>query len=243
MTPATTAKFPGLAGMMVVRNEAGRYLRLALEDLLSYCETVTVVDDASDDDTPAVLEELGSRHPELTVHRLSQPQFLQNESQLRQHLWAKTVAAGPRWVICLDADELLEERWKAEGAGLLARAGQLGAGLLCFNLHEFWGDKRHYRVDGFWNPHGRFVPTIIRYVPGHPYRWNNHPLHGGRFPENPPGPALNVPLRVKHYGYVNPADQRAKYERYITADPAGRYCPFSHYQSILTPPVLREWVE
>lgn len=243
MTPVTTAKLPGLAGMMVVRNEAGRYLSLALEDLLSYCETVTVLDDASDDATPEVLRDLQGRHPELVVHQVKQSSFWHNESRLRQLLWAKTIASNPSWVICLDADELLEERWKTEGEGVLARADEQEAGLVLCELYEFWGDQQHYRVDGFWNPHGRWARTIIRYVPGYPYRWNDYRLHGGRFPENPPGLSLMVPLRVKHFGYANPADHRPKYERYLAADPEGRFSPLSHYQSILTPPVLREWVE
>lgn len=243
MTPATTAKIPGLAGMMLVRNEAGRYLRQALEDLVSYCETVTVLDDASDDDTPAVLADLQVTYPELAVHRLTSSQFWRNESLLRQRLWAKTAQTKPHWVICLDADEVLEERWKAEGASILTEAEAKGAGMVLFNLYEFWGDTKHYRVDGYWNPQGRWAQTIMRYRPEHPYRWNNYPLHGGRFPENPPGPGLIVPFRVKHFGYANPADHRPKYERYVAADPEGRYSPLSHYKSILTPPVLREWVE
>lgn len=231
----------GLIGLMLVRNEGGRYLRETLTDLLSYSEQVVVLDDGSTDNTPEVLAELSRLHPHLHLRFANESTFWANESALRQRLWDEARALDPKWIACLDADELLEPGWKSQAAEFLAEAERRNVGLVSFNLFEFWGDRRHYRVDGFWNPQGRYVPVIVRYRPGFAYVWSRRPLHCGRLPVNHPGEHLRSSFRLKHYGWANPADHRRKYERYLQADPAGRYCALSHYRSILSPPVLAEW--
>lgn len=76
-------------------------------------------------------------------------------------------------------------------------------------------------------------------------QWRETPQHCGRFPRNITqlkGAASD--LRVKHLGWMKPADRLAKYYRYKQLDPQGRYWIMEQYLSILDPkPNLVAWTE
>jgi hypothetical protein len=49
-------------------------------------------------------------------------------------------------------------------------------------------------------------------------------------------------LRIKHLGWIRPADKLDKFYRYRKLDPAARYGSAEQYLSILDPrPDLRQW--
>lgn len=73
-----------LTAMMVVRNEAGRYLRQVLEDLSEWVDEIVILDDASDDDTPSICT---GCHKVVRFERNSLPMFINHEGKLRARLW------------------------------------------------------------------------------------------------------------------------------------------------------------
>ena len=226
-----------LLAMMVVRNEANRYLRPVLARLGALVDGIVILDDASTDETP----ELCRAHPKvIRFRRLQSSLFAQNEAALRSLLWEMTVELKPAWILALDADEFLEEKAKTE---LPALTAQQEYEVVTFPVYHLWGDLRHYRVDGMWHPVLARTACLFRYRQNRTYHWAPRRLHCGRFPlEAYLTPGFHAPLRLLHLGYAAPHARREKYQRYLSLDPEGRFCPPAHYRSIIEPhPRLRSW--
>lgn len=226
-----------LLAMMVVRNEANRYLRPVLERLGRLVDGIVILDDASTDETPGLCR----AHPKVIRFRqLNSSLFSRNEAALRSLLWEMTVELEPAWILALDADELLEEKAKT---ALPALTAQEEYELITFPVYHFWGDLRHYRVDRLWHPVLARTACLFRYRKNRSYHWAPRRLHCGRLPvEAYHAPRFHAPLRLLHLGYASPQARSEKYHRYLSLDPRGRFCPLTHYQSIMArQPRLRRW--
>ncbi len=224
---------------MLVRNEAGRYLERVLEHAAQYIDRAVILDDASEDDTREVCKK-ALRGVPMTLVSNRESAFA-NEIVLRKQLWELAAGTNPHWILILDADEIFEERATKE---LRLLAGNPEVDVYYFRLYDMWDDK-HYREDEYWRAHHYYRPFMARYLPGFPYRWQEIPLHCGRFPENITElRGAKSTLRVKHLGWMKPADRLAKYYRYKKLDPEGRYGIMAQYLSILDPkPNLVAWEE
>ncbi len=224
---------------MLVRNEAGRYLRQVLEHARRYVDEAVIVDDASEDDTVAICSQALRGIP-LTLVSNPVPAF-HDEIRLRRQLWELTLRTNPDWILVLDADEMFEDRAVHEIRALLEDPW---VDVYCFRLYDFW-DSEHYREDTYWQAHKVYRPFLLRYQPDFPYRWKETPLHCGRLPVNVLElPSRNSPLRIKHLGWSSPRDRAEKYRRYKTLDPHGQYGILAQYESILDPhPTLVRWEE
>lgn len=217
-----------LVAAMVVRDEARRYLRAVLEDLDRYCDAIVVLDDGSTDETPEVC----ARCARVILHRNPVSTFLQDESALRFQLWRLALAAEPDWILAVDADEFLEERFKRERDAWLA---QEEYDVIAFVRHDFWSPT-HYRTDGVFAPSHKKM--LVRHRPGFPYAWDGRRVQSERIPANLPGPVLWSPLRLKHFGYATPEDRLRKYLRAVAT------LPHLDHSAILDPrPALAPWVE
>ena len=97
---------------MVVRNEAGKYLRSVLEAARTYITDAVIIDDASDDATPDVCREVLKGIPLRLIHN-SESKF-SNEITLRKQQWEETVRTNPDWIVLLDADQIFEKRFETE---------------------------------------------------------------------------------------------------------------------------------
>ncbi|MBM7854294.1 glycosyltransferase involved in cell wall biosynthesis [Desulfohalotomaculum tongense] len=224
---------------MLVRNEAGRYLPQVLKHAAEYIDEAVILDDASEDDTAAVCREILKDIP-LTLVSNKTPGF-DNEIQLRKQQWELTVSTGPDWILCLDADEIFEDRVKNEIRLLI---NQPYYDYFAFRLYDFW-DAHHYREDTYWQAHKFYRPFLIRYQPNFNYLWKETSLHCGRLPAN----IIELPgalsrLRIKHFGWADVKDRVDKYQRYMRLDPGGKHGIIQQYQSILDPnPRLIKWEE
>ena len=220
-----------LIGAMLVRNEAGWWLSQTVEQLVQVCSRVVVVDDASTDETPLICHQLGA-----IVHGSPRPLWETNELSQRQRLWGLAVEqAGPGgWILCLDADELLEPRAIEELPSIAALAEQHACDGLAFGLYDMWSPT-YYRDDHLWTAHKRPWIMAVRYDPKRTYTWKETPLHCGRFPLNACTKYCGTGLRLKHMGWSRPGDRREKYERYRRSDPEGKWGIPEQYESILDP--------
>lgn len=224
---------------MLVRNEAGRHLRKVLEHAAEYIDAAVILDDASEDETVEVCKQALGDTP-VTIVSNAKPGF-HNEVALRKQQWELAVSTNPDWILILDADEMLEDKAKSAIRDLI---NQPFYDHYSFRLYDFW-DPTHYRDDRYWQAHKTYRVFLVRYQPRFTYTWNETPLHCGRLPNNIGLlPGARSDLRVKHFGWVSPADREAKYQRYKTLDPDARYGIRQQYESVLDPrPNLVEWVE
>jgi glycosyltransferase involved in cell wall biosynthesis len=221
---------PKVTAMMIVRNEANRYLERCLKALTNYVDELVILDDASTDATP----EICLSFPMVKLYCRDTSLFLKDEAQLRCELWHHTVATNPEWILALDADEFLETRADRELPYLLK---QDLFPAISFRLFDCWGSEDYYRVDGLWNPWLRgFSIYLVKYQPWLDAAWPLQKFHCGRLPlAYRHLPHLESDLRIKHLGWANPADIRVKYERAVSQDPTFKYMPREHYESILWP--------
>ncbi len=225
-----------LLAMLPVHNEAHRYLKFVLDRLSEYVDGIVVLDDASTDETPEICQ---NHNCVIGYHRLKEPLFISNEAALRHLLWEKTVELNPVWVMAIDADEFFESGIKQEISNI-TRQSQLD--LFFFTTYHFWGNLSYYRVDGLWGPLFSKTPCLYRFRKDINYHWPNRKLHCGRFPlecYQSPGSISKIPLL--HLGYVKEEDHLHKFQRYLSLDPEGKFCPITHYRSITNPPHLKKW--
>jgi len=216
-----------LIGMMLVRNEADRWLRQVLEQMRQVCDKIIVLDDCSTDNTPNVCLEYGA-----IVCYSQEPIWATNEVSLRKFLWymASLVARNGDWILCLDADETIHNIDLLPAC--VKAAEECGADGLAFSLYDMWSPT-HYRYDDFWNAHTRGWVMCVRYDAGKEYTWRETALHCGRLPVNSCDLVSGTGLKIQHWGWSTPEDRQTKYERYIKADPDGEYGIIGQYLSIL----------
>lgn len=224
---------------MIVRNEADRYLRQALEAHRDWIDEAVIIDDGSVDETPEICREVLKGIP-LHLYINDRSQF-SNEVALRKQQWEKTVQTSPEWILNLDADEIFEKRFGEQIDVLVDHCEQ---DAVYFRLYDMWSDT-HYREDQFWSAHLLYRPFMVRYRADIPYHWRELPQHCGRFPQTINHFAyLCHPARIKHYGWAKAADRQAKYKRYQELDPEARYGWKEQYESILDEhPHLIPWEE
>lgn len=232
---------PKLTAMMLVRNEADRYLRPCLDSLSKYVDSIVILDDASEDNSAEVC----LSYPNVTLHRQSHSTFLQNEAILREKLWHHTQNDNPEWILAVDADEFLEESIIKESPYLLR---QKYFNAISFRLFDCWESEEYYRCDGLWNPWRRgFSIYMVRYLPALSSDWPALKFHCGRLPSAYRRlQHYESTVRIKHLGWANAANNLTKYDRAVGQDPGSKYMSQEHYKSILWPPEkvkLEKWVE
>lgn len=224
---------------MIVRNEGDRYLKRVLQAAKPYIDNAVIVDDASDDNTVAICEEVLQGVP-LKMVRNDRSLF-SNEVNLRKLQFEETIKTNPDWILVLDADEIFENAFKDQIKELITNDA---IDAYYFRLYDFW-DEEHYRDDQYWSAHNYYRPFLIRYKPSMHYDWKETAQHCGRFPSTIMHFAYGLSnLRLKHYGWAKENDRIAKYERYQKLDPNAEYGWKEQYESILDKnPKLVKWQE
>lgn len=230
-------------GLMVVRNEADRYLAASVSWLNEIVDKLVVFDDQSTDDSAELAATAGA----IVKYRpLQCPTFLDNESMFRQHAWwSLGIAVSPTesdWVLCVDADEFLishvGDSPHASVHNVIKLANEEGADAIDFPVAEVFDmldDRPLVRTDGEWDK--------IRAA--RLCRWHNRPmfantkLAGGSLPMRA---AASPPLRVNdpvllHAGYRRLEDRHAKHRRYTEHHGHGG----AHVDSILKVGIYEPW--
>ena len=228
---------PSITLSMVVRNEAGRFLERALDRHRDFIDSAVIIDDASEDNTVDIIQRSLQGVP-LKIIKNPHSKF-HNEIALRKQQWEQTIATQPDWILNLDADEVMDDRALQS---LRALAQQRERQYIGFSLYDMWSDT-HYRDDDLWTAHKRSWGFLFRYTPFFAYEWNSVGLHCGRFPANLRFFGLaHTNLRIQHLGWSREEDRLAKWRRYTSLDPEGRFGSMAQYQSILdAAPQLVQW--
>jgi cellulose synthase/poly-beta-1,6-N-acetylglucosamine synthase-like glycosyltransferase len=221
-------KEPRLTLAMLLRNEEGRYLEKSISSVLTHVNNAVILDDASTDNTEKICRDMFKDIP-LLYHRNEIPGF-NNEINLRKQLWDFTISTDPDWILCLDADEIMDDNIGGELRDIF---NCYTADVVGFRLYDMWNES-WYRSDNLWNAHNRFFQLMVRYQPFFEYKWQETSLHCGRFPFNIlEQTTIYSHVRVKHFGWAKEEDRRKKFERYMELDPDGKFGIMAQYQSIL----------
>lgn len=230
-----------VVGLMVMKNEADRYLEDCLNHQKTFCDRIVVFDDRSTDQSVDIAKNAGC---DVFVREEACPTFMDHEGQFRQAAWnclAGIVNPGD-WVFSFDADEfLIGQGFTSRRAveRLVGEAEYLNYTGLTLPVAEVFGLQANgnpmIRTDGFWSDISGL--RLVKYV------------KNGRILDRVMGcgstPPVDNNLKKKdvatilHYGYANPEDKYIKYERYSSKIDHGHNV--AHIQSILREPSLTPW--
>jgi len=197
---------PKITLKMHIKNEADRYLIPMLESVREYIDEAVILDDHSTDNSVEIVRELLKGIPLiLEVY----PDTFFFESNLHNKLMDMIIPTKPEWILCLDADEILENRAKYDLRKQLEENNHCTC--ICFHQFEMW-DEVHYRTDNVWGktPKG-WVYRGFKYEEGKKYWWHPMGHHVERIPDGIKGNnEFHSDIRLKHYGWIKNKEEKLK---------------------------------
>lgn len=219
-----------IAGMLV-KNEAGRWLRQVCSILEELSDELIILDDGSTDGTVDICKEY-AKPGNIWVN--SESLWETNEVFRRKELFNLCMEKSKNendWILIIDADEIICEHKQVRDAMLSNWNKFLICDTFTFRLFDMWSNS-HYRNDDLWHAHTHYWPMAYR-AKNKKYIWNEQGLHCGRFPVNIGSIIVNTDFKIKHMGWSTPEDRQKKYDRYMRIDPNGKYGIMEQYLSIL----------
>jgi len=203
-----------------------------IPEVLTYADQIVALDDGSKDNTQKIMEDFAKKHKNIFYYRNNESTFWEAENELRSFLWTDILPRHDQdWVLAIDTDEEMDKRFPAVKDQMMAQDEVNG---YYFQFWEFWGDKKHVRIDRGWNPVQKQMLCMVRWLPQVNYQWSPAALHGGRTPINSPEPLIPSGLHIKHYGWSIPEnEQRMKFKKYMERDPNPHPMMKQHYYSIV----------
>lgn len=239
MNASESYKNGKLYAVMIVKNEADRYLQSCLEWNGSILDGLLIVDDGSRDDTYNIC----ISYTDNVFRRPAEvPSFMEDESRLREFAWerlAQVFEPGDTdWVLSIDADEFVVCDGDRREALDLARIKALKSGWDCvqFPIPEMWSMESR-RVDGFWGD-----LSNVRMVQWQGLRsFPRQKMGGGSVPRNYPkkNSYFAKDIAILHYGYADQSDRIEKSIRYASVQDHGHSS--KHIASIVQKATLELW--
>ena len=233
-------------GSLVIKNEADRYLRACLEHMRPCLDELFVWDDQSTDDSVEIAREYTDH---VYVRPEDQPSFLDHEGYFRFNAWKQLESSlNPTerdWILSFDADEFLVNVLGETPRKGLTMATDYAAGNGCVGVilrfpevFDIQDGIPQIRVDGLWDTIRG--PRLFAYRKA--ASWSNKPMGCGSEPTYVARGRLSrtdFGLVMLHYGYANPEEHQAKYERYSSLNQHGHNN--AHVESIIGKKKLIPW--
>ena len=206
-----------LVALLAVR-DGMRYLPGFLRNVAPHVDGIIALDDGSSDGSAELL----AGH-EAVIELLRNPIDRPAWDEVGNHraLIGAALRHAAEWVVCVDADERLEQQFRTRAERVIARGLLLGYDAYAVRLRELWDNPGQYRVDGIWGR--KMVARLFRLREDHEF--DPRPLHGlkaplqarrrGRFPR--------ADLTLYHLAMLRAEDREARRRRYEAADPDCRW--------------------
>jgi len=210
---------PRVVGMMRVRN-GEPYLSRALAAAEMLVDAFVILNDGSTDRTA----EICKAHPKV-AQCVDQSESSVDEVRDKNRLLKMALDLNPDWILALDADEEIE----AGGCEFILQAiaeTPLHVSIFSFDFPYFWNDEQHVRFDGPYSRHTRHARMFrvqgaaaesLRFE----YTGHGSGFHCGSVPQGLAGSTQYLPVKFKHFGYLQPEQRQAKYDFYVAKDPQG----------------------
>ena len=205
-----------LVGALRIKDEAQHIARV-LSPLLELCERLYIFDDHSTDSTVDICHSFGER-----VTLLNSPFEGLDEARDKNYLLQEIIRCGADWVLWIDGDEVLERTGPSKIRAEIERSGATTA-IYSLRIAYVWNDPELIRVDGVYGHIAR--PSLFRLAGQAVTRLRfassgrSGNLHCGNVPNGLIGEHRALDVRLKHFGYVTPAQRQAKYSWYTRVDP------------------------
>ena len=198
-----------IVALLRVKNEA-RWIEKVLGSIRPLCDPIIVLDDHSDDGTPALCEAVGATVLHSKFSGI-------DESRDKTFLLEAAAAFKPDWCYMIDGDEFLEPN----GPDLIRASISGGqSDSYMFPLLYLWDRLDQIRVDRVYSRMRRH--SLWKFVPGDRFRTTHFGgnFHCGSVPERVvPLPKGLCAARILHLGYLHREDRIRKYEWYNRIDP------------------------
>lgn len=206
-----------LIALLAVR-DGMRYLPGFLRNVAPQVDGIIALDDGSSDGSPELL----AGH-EAVIELLRNPPDRPEWDEVGNHraLIKAALRHAADWVICIDADERLEQHFRIRAERVIARGWWFGYSAYAIRLRELWEDPGQYRVDGIWGR--KMMARLFRLREDHAF--DDRPLHGLKAPlQARRGSGFpKADLTIYHLSMVKAEDRQARRRRYEQADPDCRW--------------------
>ena len=233
-------------GLMVMKNEASRYLEKCLEWNRPFVDELFVYDDCSTDSSVEIAKGYAT-----VVRQDGDVGFMEHEGKFREQAWrafeSEMNPINGDWVLSFDADEMLTTRRSSSPGDVRAELDKVvdtsglsvsieipflemfqvdQAGIHSYRIDGFWGTIKAqrffaYKEGGFFSPKAMGCGSAPTYVSTGPCRGTSRDL------------------LFLHYGYALFDDRTSRYDRYSSLVESG-HNP-RHIESILQHPTLSRW--
>ena len=193
-----------LVTMILVKNEENRYLREVLTDLEEYVDEIVILDDCSTDNTASICRSFKKVFGKSLDVSIGQT----DEKTARETLYKMTISRNPDWILCPDADEMFENKFKNEVRKMM----ESSFNWYSFNRYDFWTPDSY---SGISPSCMKSLRKLFRYLPDKPTYFYSAFLHCGSTPiwvfEDNNGQETNI--RFKHFGFIRKEDRLARIQR------------------------------
>jgi len=206
-----------LLALLAVR-DGMRHLPGLVRNVAPQVDGIVALDDGSSDGSAELLAACDSV---LELLRVPPDRPAWDEVGNHRALVEVALRHDAEWILCVDADERLEQDFRERAERVIRRGRLFGYSAYAVRLRELWDDSGRYRVDGIWGR--KAVARLFRARLDHEF--DPAPLHGhkaplqarrrGRFPL--------ADLEVYHLAMLRPEDRVARRRRYELADPERRW--------------------
>ncbi len=192
--------------------DGAQYIERTLERISQMAdEIVVLVSKLTTDDT----KEICKKFPKVVMVEDDNDETGFNEADSRNRVLQMAYSRYPDWIHCFDHDEV-PSKFLIKNLHKLTNPKNPEVMLWAFPIVQLWNADNQRRVDGLW---GQFWQgRMFRALPELKIENTNNLIHCGSHPHFPVENAGISTFKIVHYGNVDPAIRKKKFERYTKID-------------------------